>query len=226
MEMRSNGFALAVVAGCLLLVWGPWSAVAQSTVVRKTNYYAMTGSSLRHIQESLQKTRPWKDNSGRDALTEWYVQWHASYTASGGTCQCSSFTTTTTITITLPRWIPPTNTPPEVRAAWAKYIAALEVHETGHADLAIAAAAEMHKRVNEIGSDLDCITLRTRVQNECQAVLDSHRAQEKDYDRRTRHGATQGATFRGGFSGGTNAAGRWRRPPGWTNSVNSPRRPN
>jgi predicted secreted Zn-dependent protease len=221
--MRSKGSALALVAVALAL--GPWSAIAQSTVVRKTNYYAMTGSSTRHIQESLRQTRPWKDGLGRDAATEWYVHWHAGYSASGGTCQCISFVTTTTITITLPRWIPPTNTPPEVRTAWAKYIAALEVHEAGHADLAIAAAAEMHKRVTAIGNDLDCITLRTRVQSECQAVLDSHRAQEKDYDRRTRHGATQGATFRGQFPGGTNTAERWRRPGG-TNSVNRPRRPN
>jgi predicted secreted Zn-dependent protease len=223
MEMRSNGFALALVAGCLAFALGPWSAVAQNTVVRKTNYYAMTGSSLRHIQESLQQTRPWKSKSGRDASTEWYVRWHAEYSSGGGSCHCSSFTTTTTIMITLPRWIAPTNTPAEVRAAWAKYAAALEVHENGHADLALAAAAEMHKRIKEIESNLDCITLRTRVQAECKAVLDSYRAQEKEYDRQTRHGATQGATFRGRFPEGTNDAGRWRPRPGWTNSVNSPR---
>ena len=203
--MRNKGFALALVAGCFALILGPWSAVAQSAVVRKTNYYAMTGSSIRHIHESLRQTRPWKGKSERDASTEWYVAWHASYSASGGTCHCISFTTSTTITITLPQWIAPTNTPAEVRAAWAKYLAALEVHEAGHADLAIAAAAEMQKRIKEIGSGLDCNTLRTTVQTECKAVLDSYRAQEKDYDRRTRHGATQGATLRGRRPGGTNA---------------------
>jgi predicted secreted Zn-dependent protease len=185
----------------------------------------MTGSSFRHIQNRCDKTRPWKDKSARDASTEWYVSWQASYSASGGTCQCINFSTATTITITLPKWIAPTNTPADVRAAWAKYVAALEVHEAGHADLAIAAAEEMHKRVKEISSDLDCNTLRTTVQNECQAALDSHRAQERDYDRKTRHGATQGASFRGRFPGGTKPSGRWP-PPGWTNSVNSPRRPN
>jgi predicted secreted Zn-dependent protease len=226
MEMRSSGFALGLVAGCFALALGPWSAAAQDTVLRKTNYYAMTGSSIRDIQESLRQTRPWKEKSERDGSTEWYVGWHASYSASGGTCQCVSFTTTTTITITLPKWIAPTNTPAEVRAAWTKYVAALEAHEAGHADLAISAAAEMHKRIKEIGSDLDCNTLRTTVQNECKAVLDSHRAQERDYDRKTRHGATQGATLRGRFPEGTNAPGRWRRPPESTNSVNRPRRPN
>ena len=226
MGMRSKGFALALIAGCFALVLGPWSAVAQSTVLRKTNYYAMTGASLRHIQESLQQTRPWKDKSGRDATTEWYVRWYAEYRSGGGTCHCSSFTTTTTITIWLPRWIAPTNAPAEVRATWAKYIAALEVHENGHADLALAAAAEMHKRIKEIDSNLDCITLRARVQAECKAALDSHRAQERDYDRKTRHGATQGATLRGRFPGGTNSTERWRPPPGWTNTVNRPRRLN
>ena len=164
--MRSNGFALGLVAGCFAFGLGSWSAVAQNTVVRKTNYYAMTGSSIRDIHESLRQTRPWKDKSERDGSTEWYVRWHAEYTSAGGTCRCSSFTTTTTITITLPKWIAPTNTAAEVRAAWAKYVAALEVHEEGHADLAIAAAAEMHKRVGAISNDLDCNTLRTTVQDE------------------------------------------------------------
>src|SRR5688572_4133709 len=138
MEMRSKGFALAFVAGCFALALGPWSAAAQSTVVRKTNYYAMTGASIQHIQESLRQTRPWKDKSGRDASTEWYVKWDAEYGSGGGTCYLSSFTTTTMITMWLPKWVAPTNTPVEVRAAWAKYVAALEVHEQGHADLALA----------------------------------------------------------------------------------------
>jgi predicted secreted Zn-dependent protease len=194
--VRSNILALAFVVACFARVLDVPSAHAQSNVVRKTNYYAMTGSSIRHIQQSLRQTRPWKDKSNHDASTEWRVQWHVSINRSGDECHCSGFTTTTTITITLPRWIAPTNTPASVRSAWQRYVAALAQHEAGHADFALTAAAEMHQRIKEIGSDPDCAALRSKVQTECQAIIDAHRAREKEYDQRTRHGATEGATLR------------------------------
>src|SRR5688572_5765820 len=219
MVTRSNAHALALTVACFAFALEPGRVLAQSNVVRKTNYYAMTGSSMRDIQQSLRQTRPWKDKSAHDGSTEWRIQWNAFVGRNGDLCYCSSFATTTIIMITLPRWIPPTNTPPTVRATWARYLAALEQHEAGHADIALAATAEMHKRIKEIGGESDCDALRTKVKNECQAILDSHRAREKEYDEQTRHGVTQGATLRGRFPGGTNAPGRWRQPPGGTNSV-------
>jgi len=215
--MRSNARVLALAIACFAFALEPVRAPAQSNVVRKTNYYAMTGSSIRHIQESLRQARPWNDKSRHDGATEWHVQWHANFGSGGGECYCNNFVTSTTILITLPRWIAPTNTPATVRETWVKYLRALEQHEAGHADMAIAAAAEMHKRIKEIGSLEDCEALRKKVQTECQAILDSYRAREKEYDEQTRHGATQGATLRGRFPGGTNAPDRWRPPPGGTN---------
>lgn len=208
--MRSSG--LAHIFGALLLfaLFAP-SAGAQTNVVRKTNYYAMTGSSIRHIQESLRQTRPWKDRSRHDASTEWRIQWNAYVGRNSSECYCSSFATTTIIVFTLPRWVPPTNTPPTVRQTWAKYIRALEQHEAGHADIALAATAEMHKRIQEIGSESDCDALRAKIKDECEKILTAHRDREKEYDQQTRHGATQGATLRGQWPGGTNTVGR---PPG------------
>jgi predicted secreted Zn-dependent protease len=194
--MRSRTLTLAFGVACLAIGIDSRCAIAHGTVIRKTNYYAMTGSSIRHIQESLRQTRPWKDKSAHDGSTEWRIQWRANFSAEDGACHCSSFDTTTTITITLPRWVAPTNTPVSVRAAWQQYLTALTQHEAGHADFALAAAAEMHERIKAIGSDADCAALRSKVQSECQGIIDSHRAREKEYDERTRHGATQGATLR------------------------------
>lgn len=191
--MRSNRFAFLVA--CFAFVLGCVSARGQSNVVRKTNYYAMTGSSIRDIQLSLRQTRPWK--SPHDGSTEWRIQWSAYMSKDGGQCHCSSFETTTMITVTLPKWVPPTNTLPAVREAWAKYLRALEQHEAGHADIALAATAEMHKRVKDIGTEPDCDALRTKVKTECDTILEAHRAREKEYDQQTRHGATQGARLGG-----------------------------
>jgi predicted secreted Zn-dependent protease len=205
--VRNNSLALAFIVACFACLLDVPFARAQSNVVRKTNYYAMTGASIRHIQQSLRQTRPWKDKSQHDASTEWRIQWHANFSPGGGECHCNNFGTTTTITITLPRWIAPTNAPASVRAAWHRYVTALAQHEAGHADIALAAAAEMHRRIPQIKSGDDCATLKSKVQSECTAILDAHRAQEKEYDQRTRHGATQGATLRGRRPGGPDAEG-------------------
>jgi predicted secreted Zn-dependent protease len=186
---------LAFIVACFAFVLACASAQGQSNIVRKTNYYAMTGSSIRDISLSLRQTRPWK--SPHDASTEWRIQWNAFVSRNGDQCYCTSFETTTMITVTLPKWIPPTNTPPAVREAWAKYLRALEQHEAGHADIALAATAEMHKRIKEIRSEADCDALRTKVKTECDAILEAHRAREKEYDQQTRHGATQGARLWG-----------------------------
>jgi predicted secreted Zn-dependent protease len=207
--MRSN--RLAFIVACFAFVLGCACARGQSNVVRKTNYYAMTGSSIRDIQLSLRQTRPWK--TGHDGSTEWRIQWNAFVSRNGDQCHCTSFETTTMITVTLPKWIPPTNTPPAVREAWAKYLRALEQHEAGHADIALAATAEMHKRTKAIGAEADCDALRTKVKTECDAILEVHRAREKEYDQQTRHGATQGARLGGPRPDGRRRDGE-RRPAG------------
>lgn len=168
----------------------------QSTLVWKTNYYSVIGANLGEIRRSMEQSRPWKELENRSGLTEWRIDWRFEVTPVEGGCRCSSFTTTTAITNTLPRWTPPAEAPAELKAAWTRYITALREHENGHSRLALAAAADLHKRMKAIGLAADCDRLRKRIHDLAEGVIEEHRQRERDYDRRTRHGATQGVELR------------------------------
>jgi predicted secreted Zn-dependent protease len=174
----------------------PVLALAQNTVQWKTNYYTVTGSNLREIRHSMDRSRPRKDGQAFDGLTAWQIQWQMNLMSNRGECRCASFTTRTSITMTLPRWAAPTNAPATVRSAWQRYIRALEQHEVGHGQFALAAAAEMHKRIKDAGTDPSCEDLRNTVNGMARAVMEEFRQKEREYDQRTEHGVKQGVVLR------------------------------
>ena len=171
------------------------SARADNLTRWTTNYYNVAGSTIRDIHRSLAQSRPWRDKSTADGLTDWRVTWRFYVAPSGDKCRCTSFSTTTTITMTLPRWIAATNALPEIKTAWQRYITALGQHEAGHAQFALNAAAEMQKQSRNLEMP-DCDGLRSKISGQCQAILDDYRRREREYDERTKHGAAQGAALR------------------------------
>lgn len=174
----------------------PQVAPAQHVSCR-TNYYAVKGESLREIHQSLRQGRPWK--ASHDGFTMWSVSWRFSTTLSRSVCRMSTFGTTAAITITLPRWVASTNTSDVLKTEWERYIKALGQHEYGHAQFALAAAGEMHKRIKEAGEDANCESLKQRINGLCESIVQRYKGMDETYDQRTEHGATQGARLgRGG----------------------------
>lgn len=169
---------------------------AQSSVEWKTNYYAVRGSTVQDIRDSINQSRPWRETSNLDASTVWRIKWDANVASVEGECRCRSFITKASITLTLPRWIGPTNAPVAVSQEWKRYIAALQAHELGHARFGLSAIAEMHKRIREIGAQSDCAGLERTINQVARNIVEDYRKREKDYDTRTMHGIRDGATLR------------------------------
>src|SRR6185295_16483213 len=117
-------------------------ASAQDTVQLRTNYYNISGATEMELRQSINQSRPWKDKDATDARTEWKVQWNYSTRPADGGYRLRSLQTRTTITYTLPRWIPGPSSPNPLREHWARYNAALRMHEEGHARIALVAAGE------------------------------------------------------------------------------------
>jgi predicted secreted Zn-dependent protease len=183
----AGGFTLAV------LVFLPGTVHPQNSVVRKTNYYAVGGTTLREIHESFRHARPWKDKSSYDGQTDWRIDWRYQVTPAGENCRCDSFTTQTAITITLPRWTAPTNAAPELREAWISFFNALSKHEEGHAQNAQAAAKEMHERVHRLPKENNCTVLKKKIDEAASNVLVEFRQRDEEFDRQTAHGVRDGA---------------------------------
>jgi predicted secreted Zn-dependent protease len=115
-----------------------------------------------------------------DGLTNWRVDWRFTVAPTSSGCRCASFSTTTKITVTLPRWTAPTNVVESTKVRWEHYIHALGQHEAGHAQLAQAAGAELHKRIKALGEQPDCDGLKSKINELGQTVLDDFRKREKE----------------------------------------------
>lgn len=166
---------------------------AQDTVTVTTNYYPVTGTSLGEVYQSLKQSRPGKEKSGWDGLTEWKINWQFNLTESAGQCRVRSFSVKTVVTITLPHWKPPTNATFEARSEWGRYLTALSQHEYGHAQFALAAHAGVKKRLIETGAQPDCDSLKKKINDGCNTIVENFKKRDNEYDERTHHGETQGA---------------------------------
>jgi len=177
----------------LLLAGSPIAALAQDVLQMRTNYYAVTGTSLAELRRSLDQSRPRRGTGPHDGLTVWDINWKIGTHQRGGQSRVSSFATQTKITLTLPQWTAPTNTAPDVLKAWQKYSAALQAHEQGHVQLVRVTLTELHAQVRTVSAGSDAQALRQQVEDLARSIVSAGDARHENYDRLTRHGETQGA---------------------------------
>jgi len=177
----------------LLLSCAAGTALAQHTLTLRTNYYALTGGSLRDIHHALSRARPWTD-ARQDGRTEWKINWRTQLAPAGNGCRVESFRTDTSVTITLPRLLAPEGTPPEVLKTWQTYLTALMKHEQGHVRITREAAAKIQAQASAAGG-VSCAELRRNLNDRANQLLEACRRAHRDYDRRTNHGATEGAVL-------------------------------
>ncbi len=192
---------IAAAARCRLIVLLWWlgamhegGLLAQNIVRWTTNYYTVTGATVREIRRSMNAARPWRNREGVDASTTWKVEWKYALDSSGG-CAVSDVSTVTTIATTLPRYIPPTNVATEVVQQWVKYFSALAKHEAVHAGIGTSAATEIQAHLASHAAMSDCVSLRRSLDAAANGILNRRRRDERDLDVRTQHGATEGARF-------------------------------
>ena len=100
------------------------------------------------------------------------------------------------IKVLTPRWTDFQNTPGALRTQWQIYRANLLRHEEGHVKIAVRAAEAIDKYLGVCGASLSLDKLKSDIQKNTTALLRQYRKIDRGYDRRTRHGATQGVTLK------------------------------
>jgi predicted secreted Zn-dependent protease len=165
------------------------------TVVERTEYYEVSGSSERELRVAIDQARP-KDQEGvrHDAVTNWDVRWKYRYETVNTGCALASLETTLEVVSIFPRWSNRGSGSP-LAQRWDKYLAALDEHEVGHLQIARRAAREIHERLSELNLARTCPLLKESIDSKGRALLDQFRSEGAEYDRQTKHGASQGARF-------------------------------
>jgi predicted secreted Zn-dependent protease len=170
-------------------------AVIPDPVIHETvAYYDIAARTEPEIVKELNAKGP----TGADGKINWgMTQWSAGWDlrtrqVGNGHCIVDRADLSLNILIVLPRWTPAADVPPTVVEKWKRMSSALERHEQEHATHgreAIAAVASLMRSDRHADS---CKALRRAVEKEGRALMQRGGALDKELDRTTNHGATEG----------------------------------
>jgi predicted secreted Zn-dependent protease len=127
--------------------------------------------------------------------TQWNVRWsYRWWEEPNGTCRITANHTTLTAEITLPE-LAPGSREHTVRRRFETYLQALHAHEIGHYELARTAARKIDAAILALPPMESCASLTLAADRAAEGFLKQTDALSEDYDLRTEHGLTQGATL-------------------------------
>lgn len=109
-----------------------------------------------------------------------------------GGCRLKDLVVSLDVTIYLPRWEPAGDFPRGLDEAWLAMRDALERHELGHRDIAVATARGLLKDLRALPPQPDCPSLETRARKLFFRAQLRHSIRDGAYERRTRNGIAQG----------------------------------
>ena len=169
-------------------------------IERKLDNYNIRGRNSAELRAAMDAKGPLNKELGKrfDARTDWEIDWTYKWDkplAEKGVYRLSQWTIQLNVKIILPRWENARDGLPFERRRWQVYQARLQLHEAGHVKLAERTAAALDETFSTISLFPSREKLEEAIRARAAAILRKHTAFHLDYDRRTRHGKTQGAQF-------------------------------
>lgn len=183
---------------CAIAAWFYFISPAWSapTVTVKTETYDIYGTTAQELRDQMVLFGvTWRDGKKYDALTTWFTRWRYTWESGVHSCEITGVETSVEVIHRLPKWANKNDAPPALKRRWERYIKNLMMHENGHKDLGIAAAAEIEVAISGMPPERSCEALEAAANALGERTLDSYREIETEYDRETGHGRTQGAVF-------------------------------
>ena len=152
-------------------------------------YYDVSGSTPDQIRQSINAQRGVDPADGKpvDAFSHWYLHWSWQNDANGQ-CQPQTVVVTYKAELRMPRLADEAALPPEVQQGWDRYMAALQLHESGHLLYVSHRVADLQAAMRAAAT---CDAMRQTAAD----LLAGYQQHDRDYDAETGHGATQGAVY-------------------------------
>jgi predicted secreted Zn-dependent protease len=127
--------------------------------------------------------------------TDWWLDWRYTTREQNGACGVATVKTQVKITYTMPRLTHSPVIPRDVHERFNAFYARLMAHEEGHADHGIFAAREIESALLTLPWQTSCAALLPMTRQAADSIIDKYKQKDKDYDRVTGHGKTQGAVL-------------------------------
>lgn len=161
-----------------------------------TETYKVFGTDEQSIRNSMNANSPCKqDGKTFDAFTTWYVRWHFQWRNHDGKYKISKAGSNVEIKFVLPDWQDRNRAPAALQEKWNNYYKALVEHEKGHAKIGREAAAAVIRAIMDVPPQSSGDQVSRAANAAANRVLERYRTEEREYDRKTRHGMKTGAVF-------------------------------
>lgn len=189
MVLRARLVDLAGVLLALVCAGTAHAAVTEEHIQQPYPVRAQPGETPR---KALNAATPITVDGQRfHGYTRWNVRWTFRWwREASGRCAITEVTTRLRTEVQLPELRSGT---PAQQAVFDRYLRALSHHEEGHAQFGRDAAQAIDQGIAALPAAPDCATLERQANALGHRLLPEHAEREKQYDRDTRHGASQGA---------------------------------
>lgn len=175
----------------VILLFLPLLCSADAKVIENYRYYNVSASEKGRLLSALNKASPIReDGQTFHGHTKYHIGWKYWWKTREKQCALTKVETTLTLTYTMPKLVSASD---EVKQVWDAWYPNLALHEERHGKLAKEAAALMDQKLNAIGPQENCRTLEKDLNKQAQAIMAELKKANKQYDKDTNHGETEGA---------------------------------
>jgi predicted secreted Zn-dependent protease len=166
----------------------PWG-----TAVVDIQFYELRESSRVKLRDEIRSARAVRGMRSY-GNTQWRIRTSYDFTTSGDDCEPTRADVSLELRVTLPRLRNSDALSPELRTEWRKFTRALREHQANHKQIAIECAERVSTGLTAVDA-MRCDRLAETMQSITEEITSTCHAQSADYDLRTGHGASEGATF-------------------------------
>lgn len=183
--MVHRAWALALLPVCA-------AAAAEVTHEAAQQTYTVRITPGQSLRDAINAATPIHQDGKRfHGYTAWNVDWQFWWHSdASGQCRITRVHTQLATTVQMPQLQGGTA---DQQAAFERYAKALRQHEEGHVQWGQKAAQAIDQGIAKLPEAANCSALEQNANALGQRLLQAHVEREKEYDRSTRNGATQGA---------------------------------
>lgn len=177
-----------------MLLLLPMSVILQAEVVVKEDYsyYTVYPSSLDTVIESLNSTSPIRqDGKLFHGRADYDIKWDVSWSYNAKACWLTTVKVNLVNTYTMPKLVTSNE---EIKHRWSQWYPRLMAHEKNHGAMAKQTAYDLHNGLVGLPAKPTCELLYAAAEKLAKPFLAELDAKNIEYDERTNHGDTEGAT--------------------------------
>lgn len=196
---RSHGFyALVLGLGSVVLAATAPEPVPKVHTTTNTTYYEVEGGSSAMVGTQINSRGPVGKDDGaiHAAVTNYDIKWKYKTRRQEDGFAIVDLLVSLDLACIMPRKKPSQKIGDAFESEWKRFLAALTVHERGHVEHDVRMAEGLLAKLGERRRFKSVEELKAFVEAESSRCLAECAKANVDYDRRTNHGATQGATLR------------------------------